>query len=42
VLQSSNDAIERVAQFTDLRDPEQVRRAFISAPSALRRAARAG
>src|SRR5438876_782452 len=44
-VQSSSEAIERVAQFTGFRDPERMRRAFIRAfgqPSqALRRAARA-
>ena len=45
-VQSSSEAIERVAQFTGFRDPERMRRAFIRAfgqpPQALRRAARAG
>jgi transcriptional regulator GlxA family with amidase domain len=45
-VQSSSDAIERVAQTTGFRDPERMRRAFIRAfgqpPQSLRRAARAG
>lgn len=45
-VQSSGDAIERVAETTGFRDPERMRRAFIRAfgqpPQALRRAARAG
>jgi transcriptional regulator GlxA family with amidase domain len=45
-VQSSNEAIERVAQLTGFRDPERMRRAFIRAfgqpPQSLRRAARAG
>jgi transcriptional regulator GlxA family with amidase domain len=45
-LQSSSEAIERVAQVTGFRDPERMRRAFIRAfgqpPQSLRRAARAG
>jgi transcriptional regulator GlxA family with amidase domain len=45
-VQSSSDAIERVAQSTGFRDPERMRRAFIRAfgqpPQSLRRAARAG
>jgi transcriptional regulator GlxA family with amidase domain len=44
-VQSSNEAIERVAETTGFRDPERMRRAFIRAfgqpPQALRRAARA-
>jgi transcriptional regulator GlxA family with amidase domain len=44
-VQSSNEAIERVAQSTGFRDPERMRRAFIRAfgqpPQSLRRAARA-
>jgi transcriptional regulator GlxA family with amidase domain len=43
-VQSSNEAIERVAQSTGFRDPERMRRAFIRAfgqpPQSLRRAAR--
>jgi transcriptional regulator GlxA family with amidase domain len=34
--------IERVAQSTDFRDPERMRRAFGQPPQSLRRAARAG
>jgi transcriptional regulator GlxA family with amidase domain len=45
-VQSSSEAIERVAQLTGFRDPERMRRAFIRAfgqpPQSLRRAARAG
>jgi transcriptional regulator GlxA family with amidase domain len=45
-VQSSSEAIERVAQITGFRDPERMRRAFIRAfgqpPQSLRRAARAG
>jgi transcriptional regulator GlxA family with amidase domain len=45
-VQSSNEAIERVAETTGFRDPERMRRAFIRAfgrpPQSLRRAARAG
>jgi transcriptional regulator GlxA family with amidase domain len=45
-VQSSTEAIERVAQLTGFRDPERMRRAFIRAfgqpPQSLRRAARAG
>jgi transcriptional regulator GlxA family with amidase domain len=45
-VQSSTEAIERVAQSTGFRDPERMRRAFIRAfgqpPQSLRRAARAG
>src|SRR4030088_1273311 len=45
-VQSSGEAIERVAQSTGFRDPERMRRAFIRAfgqpPQSLRRAARAG
>jgi len=45
-VQSSREAIERVAETTGFRDPERMRRAFIRAfgqpPQALRRAARAG
>src|SRR6266851_10292869 len=45
-VQSSSEAIERVAQSTGFRDPERMRRAFIRAfgqpPQSLRRAARAG
>src|SRR5450432_3241871 len=45
-VQSSSEAIERVAEITGFRDPERMRRAFIRAfgqpPQALRRAARAG
>ena len=45
-VQSSNEAIERVAETSGFRDPERMRRAFIRAfgqpPQALRRAARAG
>ena len=44
-VQSSTEAIERVAQLTGFRDPERMRRAFIRAfgqpPQSLRRAARA-
>jgi len=44
-VQSSSEAIERVAQATGFRDPERMRRAFIRAfgqpPQSLRRAARA-
>jgi transcriptional regulator GlxA family with amidase domain len=44
-VQSSSEAIERVAESTGFRDPERMRRAFIRAfgqpPQALRRAARA-
>ena len=44
-VQSSSEAIERVAQTTGFRDPERMRRAFIRAfgqpPQSLRRAARA-
>jgi transcriptional regulator GlxA family with amidase domain len=44
-VQSSGEAIERVAQQTGFRDPERMRRAFIRAfgqpPQSLRRAARA-
>jgi transcriptional regulator GlxA family with amidase domain len=44
-VQSSSEAIERVAQVTGFRDPERMRRAFIRAfgqpPQSLRRAARA-
>ncbi len=44
-VQSSGEAIERVAQSTGFRDPERMRRAFIRAfgqpPQSLRRAARA-
>jgi transcriptional regulator GlxA family with amidase domain len=44
-VQSSSEAIERVAQLTGFRDPERMRRAFIRAfgqpPQSLRRAARA-
>lgn len=44
-VQSSRDAIERVAETVGFRDPERMRRAFIRAfgqpPQALRRAARA-
>jgi transcriptional regulator GlxA family with amidase domain len=44
-VQSSTEAIERVAQTTGFRDPERMRRAFIRAfgqpPQSLRRAARA-
>jgi transcriptional regulator GlxA family with amidase domain len=44
-VQSSTEAIERVAQQTGFRDPERMRRAFIRAfgqpPQSLRRAARA-
>jgi transcriptional regulator GlxA family with amidase domain len=43
-VQSSSDAIERVAETTGFRDPERMRRAFIRAfgqpPQSLRRAAR--
>jgi transcriptional regulator GlxA family with amidase domain len=43
-VQSSSEAIERVAQTTGFRDPERMRRAFIRAfgqpPQSLRRAAR--
>src|SRR3954468_5242271 len=45
-VQSSSEAIERVAQLTGFGDPERMRRAFIRAfgqpPQSLRRAARAG
>jgi transcriptional regulator GlxA family with amidase domain len=45
-VQSSTEAIERVAHVTGFRDPERMRRAFIRAfgqpPQSLRRAARAG
>jgi transcriptional regulator GlxA family with amidase domain len=45
-VQSSSEAIERVAQSTGFRDPERMRRAFIRVfgqpPQSLRRAARAG
>src|SRR5258706_2165710 len=45
-VQSSSEAIERVAQLTGFRDPERMRRAFIPAfgqpPQSLRRAAPAG
>ena len=45
-VQSSAEAIERVAEVTGFRDPERMRRAFIRAfgqpPQSLRRAARAG
>jgi transcriptional regulator GlxA family with amidase domain len=45
-VQSSSEAIERVALSTGFRDPERMRRAFIRAfgqpPQSLRRAARAG
>jgi transcriptional regulator GlxA family with amidase domain len=45
-VQSSSEAIERVARSTGFRDPERMRRAFIRAfgqpPQSLRRAARAG
>ena len=45
-VQSSTEAIERVAETTGFHDPERMRRAFIRAfgqpPQALRRAARAG
>jgi transcriptional regulator GlxA family with amidase domain len=45
-VQSSSEAIERVAETTGFRDPERMRRAFIRAfgqpPQALRRAARVG
>ena len=45
-VQSSGEAIERVAESTGFRDPERMRRAFIRAfgqpPQSLRRAARAG
>jgi len=45
-VQSSGEAIERVAQSTGFRDPERMRRAFIRAfgqpPQSLRRAARVG
>jgi transcriptional regulator GlxA family with amidase domain len=45
-VQSSGEAIERVARSTGFRDPERMRRAFIRAfgqpPQSLRRAARAG
>ena len=45
-VQSSHEAIERVAEATGFRDPERMRRAFIRAfgqpPQSLRRAARAG
>jgi transcriptional regulator GlxA family with amidase domain len=45
-VQSSSEAIERVAEATGFRDPERMRRAFIRAfgqpPQSLRRAARTG
>ena len=45
-IQSSSEAIERVAETTGFRDPERMRRAFIRAfgqpPQSLRRAARIG
>jgi transcriptional regulator GlxA family with amidase domain len=45
-VQSSSQAIERVAQLTGFRDPERMRRAFMRAfgqpPQSLRHAARAG
>jgi len=45
-VQSSSEAIERVAESTGFRDPERMRRAFIRAfgqpPQSMRRAARAG
>jgi transcriptional regulator GlxA family with amidase domain len=45
-VQSSSEAIERVAQATGFRDPERMRRAFIRSfgqpPQSLRRAARVG
>jgi transcriptional regulator GlxA family with amidase domain len=45
-VQSSSEAIERVAEQTGFRDPERMRRAFIRAfgqpPQSMRRAARAG
>jgi transcriptional regulator GlxA family with amidase domain len=45
-VQSSSEAIERVAETTGFRDPERMRRAFIRAfgqpPQSMRRAARAG
>jgi transcriptional regulator GlxA family with amidase domain len=45
-VQSSSEAIERVAETSGFRDPERMRRAFIRAfgqpPQALRRAARVG
>ncbi|MBR0796783.1 GlxA family transcriptional regulator [Bradyrhizobium jicamae] len=45
-VQSSGEAIERVAEITGFRDPERMRRAFIRAfgqpPQSLRRAARVG
>ena len=45
-VQTTGEAIERVAQATGFRDPERMRRAFIRAfgqpPQSLRRAARAG
>jgi transcriptional regulator GlxA family with amidase domain len=45
-VQSSSEAIERVAELTGFRDPERMRRAFIRAfgqpPQSLRRAARVG
>jgi transcriptional regulator GlxA family with amidase domain len=45
-VQSSGEAIERVAEITGFRDPERMRRAFIRAfgqpPQSLRRAARTG
>jgi len=45
-VQSSSEAIERIAEVTGFRDPERMRRAFIRAfgqpPQSLRRAARAG
>jgi transcriptional regulator GlxA family with amidase domain len=44
-VQSTNEAIERVAATTGFRDPERMRRAFIRTfgqpPQSLRRAARA-
>jgi transcriptional regulator GlxA family with amidase domain len=44
-VQSSVEAIERVAQLTGFRDPDRMRRAFIrtfgQTPQSLRRAARA-
>jgi transcriptional regulator GlxA family with amidase domain len=45
-VQSSSEAIERVAEVTGFGDPERMRRAFIRAfgqpPQSLRRAARRG
>ena len=41
-VQSSSEAIERVAETTGFRDPERMRRAFGQPPQSLRRAARAG